>query len=200
MLFTTTSIRSNRLNVSRTTILMFSGLDRSAGIAITCRCDASLAISISTFRSSDSVREHIVTNAPSLARATAVALPIPLLDPPTMATLSLNPKSTSDTSRRTSPNHTQPPPPTQPNPCSAHPEPVEGPSVPLPSFPRRREPTRGGRGEAVPFLSPLPSWERIRVRAIPLALSLSKARASPLRHSREGGNPRGAGGARLPPS
>ena len=51
------------------------------------------ANSISVRRSSASVRAEMVTLAPSWAKAKAMALPIPLLEPPIMATRSLNPKS-----------------------------------------------------------------------------------------------------------
>ena len=86
------------MNVSLTTRRMSRSTDKSAGMASTWCCDASLANSISVFLNAGSFLAQIVTLAPSFASAIAIALPIPLLEPPTIATLSFNPRSIWDLS------------------------------------------------------------------------------------------------------
>src|SRR5215472_19205003 len=83
----------NRSAVAITTVRTPSALFRSAGMASTSAPVSSRIWPAVACRSA-SVREQIVTRAPSRARASADALPRPLLDAPTSATLPFSPRST----------------------------------------------------------------------------------------------------------
>jgi hypothetical protein len=63
--------------------------------AVTARTFAPVARSSAAVRSNDSAfRPHKVTRQPSAARPIAMAFPIPRLEPVTIATLSIRPRST----------------------------------------------------------------------------------------------------------
>src|SRR5215471_159295 len=92
-LLTRTSTPPKCPAVSATTLLMPSEVVRSAGTASTS-APVSRRISPAAACRSASVRAQIVTRAPSRASASAHALPRPLLDAATSATLPFSPRST----------------------------------------------------------------------------------------------------------
>ncbi len=91
-LLTSTSMLPNRSTVAATTLPMPAAVVRSAGTARTSALVARL-ISSAADRSSSSVRAQIATRAPSRASASADALPSPLLEAATSATLPSSPRS-----------------------------------------------------------------------------------------------------------
>ncbi len=93
-LLTSTSTPPNRSAVAATTLWMPAALVRSAGTASTS-APVSRLISAAAASRSASVRAQTVTRAPSRASASAEALPRPLLDAATSATLPDSPRSTN---------------------------------------------------------------------------------------------------------
>src|SRR5262245_43313201 len=92
-LLTSTSTPPKRSTVPATTLSMPSAVVRSAWTASTSARVSSWISSAAVSRSA-SVRAQIVTSAPSRASASADALPRPLLEAATIATLPLTPRST----------------------------------------------------------------------------------------------------------